>query len=180
MFVQRLLQSLLLLMVFGVAGLRVSQAQPASADADSVKAAYLVNFMRYTNWPAASLGPGQTMTLCVLDANVLGGKLAELQGKSVNGRLIEVRVGSDANSLKPCEMLFVGAAQGKRLAELVRQLKGLAVLLVSDVADAARNGAAIELLESEDRIRMIVNRQNAEQAGLSFSAQLLRLALAVY
>jgi YfiR/HmsC-like len=156
------------------------QAQPVSADPDSVKTAYLVNFFRYANWPKGSVTASQTMNLCVLDQSSLGGKIAQLQGKQVGAQTLEVKPISDPSAVRHCQMVFVGLAHAKRLSEVVRYIKGQAVLLVSDVPDAARNGAAIELIEADDRIRMIVNRQNAEYSGITFSAQLLRLALAVY
>lgn len=156
------------------------QAQPVSADPDSVKTAYLVNFFRYANWPQGSFTASQTMNLCLFDAAALGGRIAQLQGKQVGGKTIEVKPMSESSAVRQCQMVFVGIAHAKRLPEVVRHIKGQAVLLVSDVPDAARGGAAIELIEADDRIRMIVNRQNAEYSGITFSAQLLRLALAVY
>jgi hypothetical protein len=41
-------------------------------------------------------------------------------------------------------------------------------------------GVAIELVETDQRMRIAVNRQASEQAGIALGAQLLRLALAVY
>ena len=174
----RLAGSLFIVLLLAARGLL---AQPAQADPDNVKTAYLLNFLRYTNWPVSGAsGPSQPLNVCVLDAAVLGGRIGALQGRGVGSRIIEVKSLSEISAVRQCQLVFVAAAQARRLPEVVRQIKGHAVLLVSDVPDAGRSGAAIELLEAEDRIRMIVNRQNAEQAGITFSAQLLKLALAVY
>ncbi|MFM2111427.1 MAG: hypothetical protein RLZZ271_87 [Pseudomonadota bacterium] len=159
---------------------RAALAQPVLADPDSVKAAYLVNLLRYTTWPAGTQAPDATQVLCVLDMDALDGKIAGLDGKSVAGRSLVVRQVADAAAMRQCHMLFVGANQGRRLSEVLRATKGYPVLLVSDAHDAARAGAAVELLETDSRIRLIVHRTSVEPVGIAFSAQLLRVALTVF
>ena len=43
-----------------------------------IKAAYLLNFARYVEWPAARLPGGATLRLCVLGRDPFGGALAGL------------------------------------------------------------------------------------------------------
>lgn len=167
------------LLACGLVATAIAAQAQGQADPDSLKVAYLYNFTRYAQWPAAGVATAP-FVVCVLDDGVLGGKLLEIHGRKAGPRGIEVREATDAAAWRQCQILFVEQAQSRRLVEVQRALRGHPVLLVSDGVDAARQGAAIELIESGERIRMVINRQAAELSGISLSAQLLRLALAVH
>lgn len=147
------------------------------ADPDTLKVAFIYNFTRYATWatPGAS-----TFVLCSSERNALRGRLASLQGRPVGAQTIEVRQGVEPGAVRACQMLFVGQTDSRRLFDYLRATRGGSVLTVSDIADSASSGVAIELVETDQRMRIAVNRQASEQAGIALGAQLLRLALAVY
>src|SRR5688572_14666662 len=52
-----------------------------------LKAAYLYNFVTFTEWPADI---GDTLTLCIYGPDPFGADIDKFQGADVNGRTIEV------------------------------------------------------------------------------------------
>ncbi len=156
----------------------VASAQAGGgADPDTLKGAFIYNFTRYATWSTPG-APG--FVLCSTERNALRGQLASLNGRPVGAQTIEVRQGVEPGAVRQCHMLFVGQADSRRLFDYLRAVRGAPVLTVSDIADSAGSGVAIELVEADQRMRLAVNPQASEQAGIALGAQLLRLALAVY
>ena len=59
---------------------------------------------------------------------------------------------------------------------MLKNLVSRPILTVSDQADFAADGGAIELLSENNRIRFDVNLQTVRDSGLKMSSKLLQLA----
>ncbi len=154
------------------AGEAAASAAPSEYE---VKAAFLLNFARLVEWPAASLAPGSPLALCVLGSSPFGGALDRVfSGKQVQGREVEIR--STEVSAADCHMVFVPGRAGDRGRQLLEATRGRSVLVVGESEGYAADGAAINLYESGGKIRFEVNRQAARAARLKVSAKLLGLA----
>jgi hypothetical protein len=148
-----------------------------------IKAAYLYNFGLYVTWPQGAVPNDQDQfVIGVLGKDPFDANLDRLAAvKKVGGRKIVVHRFKSMADYKPCHILFISgadAAKGsadERLAEAVRKLKNLPVLLVSDTEGHAGKGAIISLLIDENRVKFEVNPAVAKQAGLQISSKLLQL-----
>ena len=156
-----------------VLSLPVAAAGPSEYE---VKAAFLFNFSKFVEWPEkAFAGPGSPIAICVLGENPFGTLLEDaVRGKQVNGRDLEVR---DVTSAAGCHVVFVGAAESARDAEVFARLADQPVLTVSDAETAAARGAIIGLTLEENRVRFEVNLVAARKAGVKLSSQLLKVAV---
>src|SRR5689334_15033090 len=57
-----------------------------------VKAAFLLNFTRFIEWPAADAPPGAPFSICVLGDDPFNGALDRMvEGEAVNGRKLAVQ-----------------------------------------------------------------------------------------
>jgi hypothetical protein len=57
-----------------------------------VKAAYLLNFARFVEWPPAALPASSPLDIVIVGVDSFGGALEEvLRGKSANGHAIQLR-----------------------------------------------------------------------------------------
>jgi hypothetical protein len=151
----------------------VALAQPAAPTFEyQVKAAFLLNFLRYVEWPAAAVGEGP-LTLCIAGRNPFGNALEEtVRGERIAGRPITTRV-----ILEPepgCHAMFV--AQGAATQAYLRASQGMPVLTVGEVSDFIAQGGIINLLLDGANVRFEIDQQGAERAGLRISSRLLRLA----
>jgi hypothetical protein len=77
------------------------------------------------------------------------------------------------------QMLFVGRAESGRVAAIASATNGQPLLLVTESESALAEGAAINFVVVEDKVRFDVSLRSAERAGLKISARLLAVARTV-
>lgn len=152
-------------------------ASPAApADEYAVKAAYLVNFARFVEWPGGETCP--SIRIVVVGRDPFGDLLDDvLEGERIDGRPLVAERWVRMRDVPPCSLLFV--AEGERLEKVFERTSGSAVLTVGDREDFARHGGVIELVRDGGRVRFDVDLGAANEAGLNVSSRLLALARTV-
>ena len=154
--------------------------QPKAAEYD-VKAAYLYNFGKFVDWPdKADADKTDSFAICVLGRDPFGPALdAALTGHSIDGKKALARRISQPEEAAGCRVLFIGASEGSQLQSIVRALDKMAILTVSDIPQFSRRGGMIEFVSDGKRVRFEVNLTNADNAGLTLSSELLKVATTV-
>lgn len=143
-----------------------------------VKAAFLYNFARFTEWPDDAVG-GQDapFVLGILGEDPFGNNLEQtVSGKQVNDRPLVIRRGGTLEDIGPCHILFVSESENRRLTEILAGVASRPVLTVGESDDFTQRGGMIRLLRKADRVRFEIKARVAERAGLKISSKLLRLA----
>ena len=136
-----------------------------------VKAAFLFNFAKFVEWPAAAdAGPLQ---ICVAGRNVFGEALVEtVRGENINGRPLAIRV-----ILEPepgCHIIFV--PRGAATTAYLRAARGTPSLTVGEMPDFISMGGMVNFTFEGTSVRFEIDSEAAERAGLRISSRLLRLA----
>lgn len=154
------------------------QARGAAPTEFQVKAVFVFNFATFVQWPpeqqAAAAVP---FVIGLLGADELAGHLEEaVRGEQVDGRPLQVRRYSSAEEVGDCRILFIGRGQQSQLERVLEHVDGRRTLTVSDVEGAARNGVMIQLANEANRVRLLINVDAAQAAGLTISSNLLRPA----
>lgn len=139
-----------------------------------VKAAFLYNFAKFTEWPRATAGKG--LRFCVLGRDPFGAALDALADKTVRDRPIEVAHGIDAGEAKSCDLLFMHEPDGEPRDAALQLLAGAPILTIGDQPGFVRGGGMIEMVMVENRVQFEVNLDAVQSAKLKISAQLLKLA----
>lgn len=152
---------------------QVGQAQAVTEE--QLKAAYLVNFLKYIEWPAAAAARPH-YNICLFGRDILGPYLAAYEGRSINGHEVRIRRVSSAEQLSDCHELFVPDTEDARIGVVLRWSDKLPVLTVSDSDVFVRDGGAVGLTSSDGRLQFDVNLEALNRAGLKPSSQLMRLA----
>ncbi len=140
----------------------------------SVKAGFVFNFIKFTQWPGYR--EGQPIRLCTPSAQPLDGQLTRLQGRSVGSRAIDVRTGTAPGDWRQCDVLFFGEEDAERVPLLQQRLAGLPVLTLGDVSGFVEAGGMIGLRVEASRVRFDVNLNSAQLSGLVLNSQMLKLA----
>ena len=151
-------------------------AAPAHAQVDerALKAAYLFNFIQFTQWPVP---PDEPFRLCVLGRTPLDEQLTKLEGKPVLGGLhISVRHVAPRESLAGCHALYIDDSQRAQADEVLSRLASSPVLTITDGDGLADKGMMIEIHKRDARLGFEVNLKVARRANLNFSARMLKLA----
>jgi hypothetical protein len=153
-------------------------AQPASG-AD-IKAAFLLNFAKFVEWPGGGGPPGRPFTIGVLGDDAMADALRDLgRGKSAAGRPLNTLRVTIKDPLADLHMLFVGASEERRLAAVLERVTGGSVLTVSDLNRFCELGGTIQFRSEHDRVRFDINLGQAERSGLVINSKLLALARSV-
>ncbi|WP_374566265.1 YfiR family protein [Ideonella sp.] len=159
-----------------LATLLAGHTAPAIAQVDErvLKAAYLFNFIQFTQWPVP---PDEPFRLCVLGTTPIDEQLAKLEGKPVlSGLHIKVRHVAPRESLTGCHALYVDDSQRSQVDEVLGRLAGAPVLTITDGDGLADKGVMIEIHKREARLGFEVNLKVARRANLNFSSRMLKLA----
>jgi cytochrome bd-type quinol oxidase subunit 2 len=166
--------------VLAVLGMAGAQAQAPSVPLErQVKAAYLIKFAGFVEWPEASFARPDS----VLQIGVAGnGALAELlagmaAGRSINGHRLAVRRVQPGEALTDLHILFVDASLDSAAARvLLSATSGLALLTVSDADQTADSDCMIHFVVEADRLRFDVLMRPVAASRLRISARMLAVA----
>ncbi len=156
-----------------------SEAQarrPMDMQEDRMKAAFLYNLTKFVHWPASNDKTGP-LTMCVFRDDAFGFVLRQtVHGKSVQGQVLAVRILLVADESRGCQMLFISAAEAQHTGELLAAASGGAVLTIGETVPFLSEGGLVRFFIEANRLRVQVNVEGAQQAGLKLSSQLLGIA----
>ena len=167
---KRLSKFFLILMFFCLSPCAVAGVSEAE-----VKSAFVLNFSKFTKWPAGVFKSEDRMVLCVMGNNVLDGALFNLEDRKVKNVRIKVERYL-LNAKQTCHILFIGDSEADRIGSVLKIFNGSPVLLVSDVDSFAGVGGAIGLNFKRGKVLFEVNLVTLKKSGLVISGQLLNLA----
>lgn len=167
--------TLWILLVLFVASASDAEA-PVKATEYELKAAFLFNFARFTEWPPTA-GRSSAIVFGVLGDDPFGAVLDDtIRGKAVGGRPLTVRRLRQAKDSAGCDLLFVASSEKARVPRLLREVSGPGLLTVGETERFAELGGVIELVAESGRIRLVINTDAADRAGVRISSKLLAMA----
>jgi hypothetical protein len=143
----------------------------------NVKAALLLNFARFIEWPeSAFAGPGAPVDICVFGPNPFGEVLDRtLTSETVGERPLAARVVHNASESAGCHLLFVPSGAETR-AGAVMQQTGPHTVTVGESPRFEKMGGAVTFVLEEGRVRFNVNLRPVEERGVRISARMLHVA----
>jgi hypothetical protein len=158
-------------------------ASPACADdveanEYEIKAAYLLNFPNFVDWPAlANANTQAPIRLCLAGSDPLGSALSRMVADRLSrGRSVLLRRVARNESMSDCQILYISPSETKFIPEILDSLHSASVLTVGENDQFAAQGGMIQLVMEDNRIRFKINATAASQAGLRISSKLLSLA----
>ena len=161
-------------------GAVTASAADGSTDAQ-VKAAFVYNFAKFTEWPAAAFAsPQAPIRLCLSGVDETQTKaFAAIEGKPVQGREVRIKRNPTTAEIGECNILYVGDEEPRRAQATLQAARNASVLTVSDSEGFADTGGVIGLVYADNRIQFEVNLAAAQRAGLKIASQVLKIARVV-
>jgi len=139
-----------------------------------VKALFLLNFVKYVDWPAGGSDP---ITIGILGQDNFDDSLRNaVDGKTVNGRAIAIKHFSLGDSLSGCAILFISASENSQLSEILSKTGSMPILTVGESESFLENGGIINFMLKEGKIHLTINLKAAQKANLQISSKLLSVA----
>jgi hypothetical protein len=155
-------------------------AQQSHPTESQVKAAYLYNFGKFVRWPVAPGDSGASFDICVLGKDPFGVVLdSTVVGGSIDDRKVTAKKIASLQESDHCRIVFISSSEQARLKTILAAAKAGGTLTVSDIPHFADKGGMIEFVPQENRIRFQVNLPATEEAGLTLSSELLKVATKV-
>ena len=142
----------------------------------TVKAGFLYNFAKFTEWPATRLPAGAPVVFCVSDPPVAEDLHALVSGLSISNHRLRVKQVRPDDLLADCAVLYITDIDARRARPLLASLTRDNVLSVSDIAGFTDVGGVIRIYPERGRLRFEINVTAAARANLRLGSQLLGLA----
>lgn len=142
-------------------------------DEYDIKAAMLYNFANFVQFPQELAGDSDELQLCIVGVDPFGASMDSVEGKIAQGRRVTIRRLESSEELGRCHIVFVSSSESENLGEILERTHGLTV---SEIEGFAKRGGMVGLFDRRNRIRIHINREAAEDAGLIISSKLLRVA----
>jgi len=154
-----------------------------------VKAAYLLNFIRYSQWPSEAFpAPDSAIILTIVGDCPGSAAMAEVihRAEPVEGRAIQLQLApyahDDVNrqefyrSLDESHLVYICQSGPEPLKAILEHLASANVLTVGDTPGFVQSGGMIGFVLEENRIVFEASPKAIQKTRVTISAKVLKLA----
>jgi hypothetical protein len=160
-----------------VAGISTAGAEEAMPTDFQVKAAFLINFPKYVDWPANVFAETNSpITVAIFGDENVAKEVQDMigSGRTISGHpVILKRIAREEEINRDCHILFIGSAERQRIPSILEKIRGEKILTVSESDDFLEKNGIINLARQGRKIRLQVNLIAAGKAQLKISSRLL-------
>jgi hypothetical protein len=156
-------------------------ASSSTYSADAVRAAYLVNFIQFADWPDRP--PETPLTIGVANGRDLEDRLIKItDGRLFQGsKRVRIRRLNSPVDATECQLIYIYPAQRTdpshfSSSDWIQAVNGLPVLTVAEEEGFLLKGGMINLYAENNNLRFEISPKAAEAVGLKLSSRLLAIA----
>ena len=144
----------------------------------NLKAAFIYNFTRFIEWDD-DVFPNE-FVIGIVGNSMIDEPLEEIaQSHKAGSKQIKIRRYSSVNEIEKCNILFISKNVKVSLPEILAKNDLKKTLIISEKANYAQQGAVINFVILDKKLKFEVNKKAMADAGLKVSSQLLKLAIIV-
>lgn len=144
----------------------------------ALKAAFIYNFAKFTEWPADAAPVKEPFLLCVLGDAAVGDALERaVNARVLAGHSMSVASMEQGAPRRKCHVLYMSGVTLAQAAEVIAGLRDVPVLTISDLEGFTELGGIARFFFEHGRLRFSVHLESAERARLHISSRLLALAI---
>lgn len=151
----------------------------AQTSVPSAQAIFIYNFTRLTEWPLESR-QGDFIIGVYGNADIYNEIKNYTTGKMVGNQPITTIRFTGVETIKKCHILFVSFGKTKELPVVMGVLGGSKTLIITEKKGALEEGAAINFIIVEDKLKFEIKTNNATKMGLKIHSNLENMAIAKY
>jgi hypothetical protein len=188
----RIYSLLLLRLMF--TGVVCADDEPTQNREHQIKAAFLYNFVQFTDWPKDKLAEPNTITIGLLGEHDFGNAFEPVKSKTVKDKKLIIKdfgrfrksfqqnaagkleLANYLEQLRKCHVLFICDYERDNFKAILEIVKDYGVLTVGETADFLNYDGIITFIPGTDKIVFEVNQNICEREGLKISSKVLRLA----
>jgi hypothetical protein len=145
--------------------------QASVYDENQVKVAFLYNFPKFIELPGET-----TLTLCIVGDDPFGDAINALQGSVTAGKRLVVKRITSGDTIPSCQILFISSSEQDNLEPIMKYVRKKQILTVGDTPGYPDQGVIVNFYRENNRVKIEINIDAAEQSKLKISSKLLNLA----
>jgi len=167
------------------------QIQASESD---IKAAFMYNFIKFTDWPANKIFENNTITIGLLGEHDFHDAFDAIKDKKINDNQIMVKnfgkfsqfcttnesgktqFKKEIEELRKCHLLFVCDSEQKYYKDIIDSLNGWHVLSVGETEDFLDAGGIITFIPGKGKATFEISQTAAKKEKIKISSRVLRLA----
>ena len=148
----------------------------AALTEEQIKAAYIVNFSKFTQWPSPERGQ---FDICFIGKDSLLKDLKTIEKQKIHKKGVHVVIIDGAEDISHCSVIYLSnVGEGEEIAT-IQKARSQAILTVSSNSGFIRRGGMIEMMVIDDSVKFSINYASAIESHLKISSKMLELALEV-
>jgi hypothetical protein len=153
-------------------------AQEKEANANQVKAAFIVKIAQYVEWPETAFANADApVVIGILGRDPFGPDFDEaLSGQRLRGRVFSIQRYQEPPDEGRCHLLFISRSESNRLRSIFSRFATRPVLTIGDVDRFSQQGGIINFIQEEGKIRFEINVDACKRANLRISSKLLQVS----
>jgi len=144
------------------------------------KSAFMINFIRYVGWPVEA--KEGDFIIGVLKNKAIAQHLkSQTTGKKFGFQNIIIKEFSNVDEVTNCQIIYVSNIVNfaKKYSEIVTKLNNKNTLIITDQNGTTRDGAMINFVVVDNKLKFEVSSANAEKFGLKLSSSLVSMNNAI-
>ncbi len=155
-----------------------SQETSVKAPENQVKAAWMLNFTKFIEWPKSAFADGnKPCVVGVFGKDPFGPVIDTVFAKKLlQGRPFTIRRLARDSDCSGLHILFVPASERRAARDAMSKMGRVPVLTVGEFEDFHEHGGIINFVVKGDSVEFDIDLRNAQKAGLRIDANLLKIA----
>jgi YfiR/HmsC-like len=144
----------------------------------ALKAAFIYNFAKFTEWPSNALPAAEPLVMCVVGDAAVSDALAQaVASRTVAGHRMAVSLAGPVGPEAVCHVLYVSGVTAGQATKLIAALRDVPVLTISDIEGFTELGGIAQFFFEHGRLRFSIRLESVERSTLRISSRLLALAV---
>ena len=141
-----------------------------------IKAAFLLNFVKFIQWPAHAFSDPTSLTICILGNDPFDEALNTIENKIVRDKRLIIKRISRIEDIKGCQILFISTPEKEIMSEILTKTKDKPILTVSETNNFCQSGGIVNFIVVNNKIRFEINVEASKRSDLIISSKLLKLS----
>ncbi|MBL0339964.1 MAG: YfiR family protein [Bacteroidetes bacterium] len=151
----------------------------SSANEYAVKAMFIYNFTKYVDW--TWIDSNDEFNIAIYGNSEIEKYLHEIAlRKNVNGKHINVMTIHSLKEAVKVQVIFIPLKYSSTLTELAGHNKLKSVLLITEQEGSIKNGAHINFIQIDGKMKFEMNETTMKNDGVGYSKELESLAAKLY
>ncbi len=174
---RRVVLSLLLVVLTAVSSpRRTLSAQGTELSEYQVKAAFVLNFLKFVEYPERS-GDRSVLHVCVFGSPEVLKPFAGLNGKIAQGKPLLIHEFEAMGIVDTCDAIFISQSSKVSEERVLQAVGTRTVLTIGESSEFTAKGGVISFFSLDNRIRFKISTTQAQEQDLVLSSKLLALAV---